>query len=51
MDIKNGKIWIQYDGTEDGIAYELLKLGVPHQDIVLGFQPARVRSDTEFAVG
>ncbi|MEH1925289.1 element excision factor XisI family protein [Nostoc sp.] len=30
---------------------ELLKLGVPYQDIVLGFQPARVRSDTEFAVG
>jgi hypothetical protein len=51
LDIKNGKIWIQYDGTEDGIAYELLKLGVPHEDIVLGFQPARVRSDTEFAVG
>jgi hypothetical protein len=51
LDIKNGKIWIQYDGTEDGIAYELLKLGVPYQDIVLGFQPARVRSDTEFAVG
>ncbi|MHC5855712.1 element excision factor XisI family protein [Nostoc sp.] len=26
-------------------------MGVPHEDIVLGFQPARVRSDTEFAVG
>jgi hypothetical protein len=51
LDIKNGKIWIQYDGTEDGIACQLLKLGVPHQDIVLGFQPPRVRSDTEFAVG
>ncbi|QLE43005.1 XisI protein [Nostoc sp. C052] len=51
LDIKNGKIWIQYDGTEDGIASELLKLGVPYKDIVLGFQPARVRSDTEFAVG
>lgn len=51
LDIKNGKIWIQYDGTEDGIASQLLKLGVPHQDIVLGFQPPRVRSDTEFAVG
>jgi hypothetical protein len=51
LDIKNGKIWIQYDGTADGIAFELLKLGVPHEDIVLGFQPARVRSDTEFSVG
>lgn len=51
LDIKDGKIWIQYDGTEGGIAYELVKLGVPNQDIVLGFQPARVRSATEFAVG
>ena len=51
LDIKDGKFWIQYDGTEGGIAYELVKLGVPNQDIVLGFQPARVRSATEFAVG
>ncbi|MFM7601380.1 MAG: XisI protein [Pseudanabaena sp.] len=50
LDIKDGKIWIQYDGTEGGIAYELVKLGVPREDIVLGFQPARVRADTEFAV-
>jgi hypothetical protein len=51
LDIKGGKIWIQYDGTEDGIAHALMKLGVPSQDIVLGFQPLRVRADTDFAVG
>ena len=38
VDIKDGKIWIQRDGTEIGVANELLKMGVPEQDIVLGFQ-------------
>jgi len=50
LDIKDGKIWIQYDGTEGGIAYKLVELGVPKQDIVLGYQPERVRPHTEFAV-
>ena len=51
LDIKNGKIWIQYDGTEGGIAYRLVKLGVPKEDIVLGFHPPEVRAHTEFALG
>jgi hypothetical protein len=50
LDIKDGKIWIQYDGTEGGIAYQLLDLGVPKEDIVLGFQPVKVRQYTEFAI-
>lgn len=50
LDIKDGKIWIQYDGTEGGIAYQLVELGVSKQDIILGFQPAHVRKHTEFAV-
>ncbi len=51
LDIKDSKIWIQYDGTEGGIAYKLVDLGVPKQDIVLAYQPERVRPHTEFAVG
>ncbi|MEL6940424.1 MAG: XisI protein, partial [Cyanobacteria bacterium J06598_1] len=50
LDIKDNKIWIQYDGTEGGIANKLVELGVPNQDIVLGFQPLEVRPYTEFAV-
>ena len=50
LDIKDNKIWIQYDGTEGGIANKLVELGVPKQDIVLGFQPQNVRSYTDFAV-
>ena len=49
LDIKDGKIWIQYDGTEGGIANELVALGVPKQDIVLGFQPPALRKFTDFA--
>ena len=49
LDIINGKIWIQQDGTEVGIANELLELGVPNHDIVLGFQLPSVRKYTDFA--
>jgi len=50
IDIINGKIWIQYDDTEEGVATDLLEAGVPHHDIVLGFRPAELRPHTEFAV-
>ena len=51
VDIIDGKIWVQQDGTEVGIANELVELGVPKQDIVLGFDPPMMRHYTEFAVG
>ncbi len=51
LDIKNEKIWIQHDGTEGGIANELISRGVPKQEIVLAFQSAFKRQFTEFAVG
>lgn len=50
LDIKNDKIWIQHDGTEIGIANELLKLGVPKEDIVLAFHSPYKRQFTGFAV-
>lgn len=50
LDILNDKIWIEHDGTEWPVADALLAAGVPKEDIVLGFQPADVRPDTEFAV-
>lgn len=51
LDIKDEKIWIQHDGTEGGIANELVAQGVPKQDIVLGFHSPFKRQFTEFAVG
>ena len=50
MDIKDGKIWIQHDGTEIGIANELVALGVPKEDIVLAFHAPYKRPYTGFAV-
>ncbi len=50
VDITDGKFWIQRDGTEDGIATELLEAGVPREHIVLGFRSPELRQHTEFAV-
>jgi hypothetical protein len=51
IDIRNGKIWIQYDGTEEGIANRLVELGVPREGIVLAFHPPYKRPYTDFVVG
>jgi hypothetical protein len=50
IDIINGKLWIQRDGTEHGIAKELVKAGIPRDHIVLAFRPAEIRQHTEYAV-
>ena len=51
LDIKNEKIWIQWNGTEKDIAAELVGLGVSKEDIVLGFQTPFMRQFTDYAVG
>lgn len=48
--IVQGKIWIEEDWTEQGIANALLEAGVPSEDIVLGFHHPSKRSFTEFAI-
>ncbi|MDM8522352.1 XisI protein [Desulfococcaceae bacterium HSG8] len=48
--INNEKIWIEWDGTENGITDELLAAGVPREDIVLGFYRPGRRAITGFAV-
>jgi hypothetical protein len=51
IDIKDGKVWVQHNGTERAIADDLMERGVPAQDIVLGFHSPSKRKFTEFAVG
>jgi hypothetical protein len=51
IDVRDGKIWIQYDGTNRPVADELVEAGVPREDIVLAFYPAHVRPHTGFGVG
>ncbi len=50
IDIINGKVWIQRDGTKDGIVDELEQAGIPRSHIVLGFHPPEVRAHTEYTV-
>jgi len=50
IDLINGKVWIQADNTEHGIAPELCNAGIPRTSIVLGFRPPDVREYTEYAV-
>jgi hypothetical protein len=47
--VENGKIWIEEDWTEDGIATDLVREGVPKEDIVLAFHPPEMRPYTDFA--
>jgi hypothetical protein len=51
IEIKEGKIWIQRDGIEVGIANELLESGVPKSDIVLGYRSPYMRKFTELTMG
>ncbi len=50
LDIKGEKIWIQFNATEVEIAQELVEMGVPKQDIVVGRPSPFMRQFTEFAV-
>ena len=48
--IRDGKFWIEEDWTEDGIATDLVRAGVPKEDIVLAFHEPKLRQYTDFAV-
>ncbi len=49
VEIINGKIWIQRDGTEYGFANDLLEAGIPKDQLVLGFKDPEARPYTGFA--
>ena len=51
LDIKDGKIWLQHNGTENDIGEELFEMGVPKTDITIGFHSPFKRQFTEYAVG
>ena len=50
IDIINQKLWIQQDGTEEGIANELVNQGISPQQIVLAYKTLDRRKITDFAV-
>lgn len=50
VDVRDGKVWIQHDGIEEGITDELLGAGIPAESIVLAFQHPHKRRHSGFAV-
>lgn len=50
IDIIDNKLWIQHDGTEEGIALELIAAGISKEYIVLAFKSLERRKHTEFAI-
>jgi hypothetical protein len=49
LEIREGKVWIQADNTDRPFAEELLRLGIPREQIVLGFRSPQRRANSEFA--
>ncbi len=43
LDIQDGKVWIQRNQTEVEIDANLIELGIPEEDIVLGLIPPEYR--------
>jgi hypothetical protein len=50
FDIKDGKIWLQQNTTDIDVGQELIEMGVPKQDIVLGLHPTYKRLYTGYGV-
>lgn len=39
VNLKDGKVWVEYDGVEQGITQALISRGIPEERIVLAFVP------------
>ncbi|AFY74778.1 XisI protein [Synechococcus sp. PCC 7502] len=50
IEIIDGLVWVQRDGTESIVTNELVEAGIPKSDIVLGFQEPSFRQYTGYAV-
>ncbi len=50
IELKEGYFWIQKDGTQEGIAVDLINAGIPRERIVLAFKHPSLRTQPEFAV-
>lgn len=46
----DGKIWLWVNNTDILVAEELVNLGIPAHEIVLGFHSPQMRAQTGFAV-
>lgn len=49
--LQGNTIYVERDGTSDGVATYLLEAGVPHEQIVMAVHPPDMRHLTAFATG
>lgn len=49
VDVHDGKVWIQHDGTNLRLAELFAREGIPRDSIVLGFHRPDLRVHTDFA--
>jgi hypothetical protein len=50
FDIKDGKIWLQQNTTDIDVGQELLEIGIPKEDIILGLHPPYKRPYTGYGI-
>lgn len=50
IDLVGGKVWVQHDGTEEGMANQLRDAGIPAEHVVNGYRTPEVRPHTGYAV-
>jgi XisI protein len=50
IDIVDGKIWIQRDGLEHGVAKDLVRAGIPRDQIVLAFRSQEMQRQPSHAI-
>jgi hypothetical protein len=50
LHLENDKFFIEHDNTPDGVAYDLERLGVTKDRIILAFYPLEHRRHSDYAV-
>jgi hypothetical protein len=48
--IKDGKVWVEAENTDLELVDELVRAGVPKEDIVLAFHPPELRYEAGYGV-
>ena len=48
--LRGDTVWIEHDGTEEGIAADFERAGISRDRIVLAFHPPELRAHTGYAV-
>ena len=50
VELRDGRVWIQQDFTNHGIANDLVREGISQDNIVLAYKAPALRAETEFAI-